>query len=255
GGTFGTVYKALNVDAQCVIAVKEIRVRRDVLKILKGEVDIFRNLNHKNLVKYYGCEVRQDEVLIMMEYCSEGTLERICREGLDEELVRRYTNSLLRAVAYMHSQKVVHRDIKPANIFLDLHCVLKLGDFGCSVRLRDQATVYGEIAEYAGTVQYMAPEVLTYGGMAEDGKYRGYGRAVDIWSIGCVVLEMSTGRRPWPDMHPFQITMRVCQGGLPAYPNPIRWILKHFLDSCFVFNPDDRKSADQLLQDPFANVH
>ncbi|PIO62401.1 hypothetical protein TELCIR_16037 [Teladorsagia circumcincta] len=124
-------------------------------RILKGEVDIFRNLNHKNLVKYYGCEVRQDEVLIMMEYCSEGTLERICREGLDEELVRRYTNSLLRAVAYMHSQKVVHRDIKPANIFLDLHCVLKLGDFGCSVRLRDQATVYGEIAEYAGTVQYM----------------------------------------------------------------------------------------------------
>ncbi|KAK5970757.1 Kinase domain protein, partial [Trichostrongylus colubriformis] len=196
-----------------------------------------------------------DEVLIMMEYCSEGTLERICREGLDEELVRRYTNSLLRAVAYMHSQKVVHRDIKPANIFLDLHCVLKLGDFGCSVRLRDQATVYGEIAEYAGTVQYMAPEVLTYGGMAEDGKYRGYGRAVDIWSIGCVVLEMSTGRRPWPDMHPFQITMRVCQGGLPAYPNPIRLILKHFLDSCFVFNPDDRKSAEQLLHDPFADIH
>ncbi|KAK6057737.1 kinase domain protein, partial [Cooperia oncophora] len=266
GGTFGTVYKALK-DGQCVIAVKQIRVRRDVVKILKGEVDIFSNLNHKNLVKYYGCEVRQDEVLIMMEYCSEGTLERICREGLDEELVRRYTNSLLRAVAYMHSQKagvdyhddsgtpVVHRDIKPANIFLDLHCVLKLGDFGCSVRLRDQATVYGEIAEYAGTVQYMAPEVLTYGGMSEDGKYRGYGRAVDIWSIGCVVLEMSTGRQPWPDMHPFQITMKVCQGGLPAYPNPIRRILKHFLDSCFVFSPDDRKSADQLLQDPFANVH
>lgn len=255
GGTFGTVYKALNVDAQCVIAVKEIRVKRDVLKILQGEVDILRNLSHKNLVKYYGCEVRQDEVLIMMEYCSEGTLERVCREGLDEELVRRYTNSLLRAVAYMHSQKIVHRDIKPANIFLDLHCVLKLGDFGCSVRLHDQATVYGEIAEYAGTVQYMAPEVLTYGGMTEDGKYRGYGRAIDIWSIGCVVLEMSTGRRPWPDMHPFQITMRVCQGNIPAYPVPIRRLLKHFLDSCFVFNPDERKSAEQLLQDPFANIH
>ncbi|EYC09452.1 hypothetical protein Y032_0060g3126 [Ancylostoma ceylanicum] len=255
GGSFGTVYKALNLDAQCVIAVKKIRVERGVLKILQGEVDIFRNLNHKNLVKYYGCEVHQDEVLIMMEFCSEGTLERVCREGLDEELVRRYTNSLLRAVAYMHSQKVVHRDIKPANIFLDLHCVLKLGDFGCSVRLRDQATVYGEIAEYAGTVQYMAPEVLTYGGMAEDGRYRGYGRAVDIWSIGCVVLQMSTGRAPWPEMHPFQITMRVCQGGLPAYPVPVGPLLKHFLDQCFVFDPDERKSAEQLLQDPFANLH
>ncbi|WKX92657.1 hypothetical protein Q1695_010581 [Nippostrongylus brasiliensis] len=255
GGTYGTVYKALNVDAQCVIAVKVIRVNRDVMKILQGEVHIFRNLSHKNLVKYYGCEVRQDEVLIMMEYCSEGTLEKICREGLDEELVRRYTNSLLRAVAYMHSQKVVHRDIKPANIFLDLQCVLKLGDFGCSVRLHDQATVYGEIAEYAGTVQYMAPEVLTFGGMAEDGKYRGYGRAVDIWSIGCVVLEMSTGRRPWPDLHPLQITMRVGQGGKPAYPVPVRTVLKDFLNSCFVFDPDERKSAEQLLQHPFANIH
>ncbi|KAK6727763.1 hypothetical protein RB195_005444 [Necator americanus] len=255
GGSFGTVYKALNVDAQCVIAVKKIRVERGVLKILQGEVDIFRNLNHKNLVKYYGCEVHQDEVLIMMEYCSEGTLERICREGLDEELVRRYTNSLLRAVAYIHSQKVVHRDIKPANIFLDLHCVLKLGDFGCSVRLRDQATIYGEIAEYAGTVQYMAPEVLTYGGKAEDGRYRGYGRAVDIWSIGCVVLQMTTGRAPWPEMHPLQITMRVCQGGLPAYPLPIGPLLKHFLDMCFVFDPDKRKSAEQLLLHPFANLH
>ncbi|VDM56314.1 unnamed protein product, partial [Angiostrongylus costaricensis] len=234
GGTFGTVYKALNVDAQCVIAIKVIRVQRSIQKVLQGEVDIFRNLNHKNLVKYYGCE---DEVLIMMEYCSEGTLEKICREGLDEELVRRYTNSLLRAVAYMHSQKVVHRDIKPANIFLDLHCVLKLGDFGCSIRLRDQATIYGEIAEYAGTVQYMAPEVLTYGGVAEDGRYRGYGRAVDIWSIGCVVLEM------------------VGQGGIPPYPIPIGGLLKHFLDSCFVFSPDERKSAEQLLQDPFANLH
>lgn len=84
----------------------------------------------------------------------------------------------------------------------------------------------GSAKDTTGWIQ--APEVLTYGGMAEDGRYRGYGRAVDIWSIGCVVLQMvtdttgsigwvefwrwcfqSTGRAPWPDMHPFQITMRV----------------------------------------------
>uniref|UniRef100_A0A158PBC9 Protein kinase domain-containing protein n=1 Tax=Angiostrongylus cantonensis TaxID=6313 RepID=A0A158PBC9_ANGCA len=245
GGTFGTVYKALNVDAQCVIAIKVIRVQRGSQKVLQGEVDIFRNLNHKNLVKYYGCE---DEVLIMMEYCSEGTLEKICREGLDEELVRRYTNSLLRAVAYMHSQKVVHRDIKPENIFLDLYCVLKLGDFGCSVRLREQATIYGEIAEYAGTVQYMAPEVLTYGGVAEDGRYRGYGRAVDIWSIGCAKVDKYVA-----DCVIFGF--QYCFYFQPPYPVPIGGLLKHFLDSCFVFSPDERKSAEQLLQDPFANLH
>ena len=97
----------------------------------------------------------QDDIYILMEYCAEGTLERICREVMDMTLVRMYTNSLLKAIAHLHTQKVVHRDIKPANIFLDLRCRLKLGDFGCSVRLREQDTVRGELAEYAGTPQYM----------------------------------------------------------------------------------------------------
>uniref|UniRef100_A0A1I7XEI2 Protein kinase domain-containing protein n=1 Tax=Heterorhabditis bacteriophora TaxID=37862 RepID=A0A1I7XEI2_HETBA len=206
-GSFSVVYKAINVDKQCVIAVKKVRGDRGVLKVLEGEVDILRNLNHRNLVKYHGCEVLQDAVLILMEYCSEGTLERICREGLDMSLVRRYTNNLMHAVSYIHNNK--------------------------------------------------APEIQTFGERLEDGRYRGYGRAVDIWSIGCVVLEMITGRRPWPDMHPYQITMKahVCQGGRPAYPAQAPIILRHFLDACFVYDPDQRKSADQLLQDPFVNIH
>lgn len=103
----------------------------------------------------------QDDIYILMEYCAEGTLERICREVMDMTCVRMYTNSLLKAIAYLHGQKIVHRDIKPANIFLDMRNRLKLGDFGCSVRLREQDTVRGELAEYAGTPQYMV-RILQY---------------------------------------------------------------------------------------------
>lgn len=75
--------------------------------------------------------------------------------------------------------------------------VLKLGDFGSSVRLKGCLTARGEVAEWVGTPAYMAPEVQTLGGKIElSGKdeHIGYGRASDIWSIGCVVLEMCTGK-------------------------------------------------------------
>lgn len=84
-----------------------------------------------------------------------------------------------------------------ANIFIGRRNVLKLGDFGSSVRLRGGATAFGEIVQWAGTPAYMAPEVQTLGGKVEMNnkeELSGYGRAVDIWSVGCVVLEMCTGK-------------------------------------------------------------
>ncbi len=80
--------------------------------------------------------------------------------------------------------------------------VLKLGDFGSSVRLKNSTTQRGELTEYVGTAAYMAPEVITGGARSEDQEAsssalqapRGHGREADIWSLGCVVLEMATGK-------------------------------------------------------------
>ncbi|CAJ0577603.1 unnamed protein product, partial [Mesorhabditis spiculigera] len=261
-GNFGDVYKALNMDKCCVIAVKKIRARgAERLKILKGEVDILRNLSHQNLVRYYGMEVQGDEVLLLMEYCAEGTLEKICREGMDMTLVRRYTNHLLQAVQYIHEKLVIHRDIKPANIFLDLSCVLKLGDFGSSIRLSANATFAGEFKEMTGTPSYMAPETFTGGQVMNHDEdtgtntYRGYGRAVDIWSVGCVVLEMVTGARPWDKCDMYQIALNLGNKKRPAYPANCLPLLRHFLDLCLEFDDRARPSATRMLQDPFVNIH
>ena len=83
------------------MAMKQIKVSRDQTdncKALVDEVEIFRQLDHPNLVKYYGIEVHKEELLIFMEYCSEGTLGKVCREGLELSCVRRYTHFLLQAV-------------------------------------------------------------------------------------------------------------------------------------------------------------
>lgn len=94
-------------------------------------------------------------MLLFMEYCSEGTLENliaVSEGGLSELLVRRYTNQLVSGVACLHEHGIVHRDIKTANIFLTNggNC-LKIGDFGCAVKIKSNITMPGELKGFVGT--------------------------------------------------------------------------------------------------------
>lgn len=126
-----------------------------------------------------------------MELCAEGTLESLVEVSgsLHEGLTRRFTAQLLTAVNVLHKHGVVHRDIKTANIFLtNGGNSLKLGDFGSAVKIQAHTTVPGELKGYVGTQAYMAPEVFT------KTNTDGHGRAADIWSAGCVTIEMASGK-------------------------------------------------------------
>ncbi|CAI2306450.1 unnamed protein product [Caenorhabditis sp. 36 PRJEB53466] len=243
-GSFGTVYRAMDLDSHRVIAAKGMEIQRENHKAIESEINIFRQLSHENLVKYYGVE---------------GTLERICHGRMDLKMVRQYAHSLLRAVQYLHTQKIIHRDIKPANIFLDKCTVLKLGDFGCSSRLVETSTVYGEFQTTVGTPQFMAPEIYSYGEKDEaTGNYSGYGRSVDIWAVGATVVNMMTGKVPWEGQTRHQIAFAVCFRKMkPTYPTIAdeRTDVQVFLDKCFEFEPTERATAAELLQTTFANVN
>ncbi|UMM11376.1 hypothetical protein L5515_000695 [Caenorhabditis briggsae] len=258
-GTFGVVHRAMDITSHRVVAAKVMRIRRENHKAIESEINIFRQLTHENLVKYYGVEVEDSDVIIFMEYCSQGTLERICQGKMDLKMVRQYTHSLLRAVQYLHTQKIIHRDIKPANIFLDKCTVLKLGDFGSSSRLVETSTVYGEFQTTAGTPQFMAPEIYSYGEKDEvTGSYSGYGRSVDIWAIGGTVVNMMTGKLPFEGQTRHQIAFSICfRKQKPIYPEIAneRLDVQTFLDKCFEFQPTDRATASELLQTTFANVN
>lgn len=150
----------------------------------------------------------------------------------------------------LHERGVVHRDIKGANIFLtDEMQNLKLGDFGCAVKIKAHTTMPGELQGFVGTQAYMAPEVFTKN-MSE-----GHGRAADIWSCGCVVIEMATGSRPWSDLESnYQIMFKVGMGETPPIPDRLSREGKIFLDRCFEHNPKNRATADDLLSEPFLKV-
>ncbi|TDG44641.1 hypothetical protein AWZ03_008962 [Drosophila navojoa] len=248
-GRFGKVYTAVNNNTGELMAMKEIAIQPGETRALKNvaeELKILEGIKHKNLVRYYGIEVHREELLIFMELCSEGTLESLVEVtgSLPEALSRRFTAQLLSGVAELHKHGIVHRDIKTANIFLvDGSNSLKLGDFGSAVKIQAHTTVPGELQGYVGTQAYMAPEVFT------KTNSDGHGRAADIWSVGCVVVEMASGKRPWAQFDSnFQIMFKVGMGEKPQAPDTLSQEGHEFIDCCLQHDPKKRLSAIMLLE-------
>ncbi|XP_068152318.1 mitogen-activated protein kinase kinase kinase 4 isoform X2 [Drosophila tropicalis] len=251
-GRFGKVYTAVNNNTGELMAMKEIAIQPGETRALKNvaeELKILEGIKHKNLVRYYGIEVHREELLIFMELCSEGTLESLVEltGGLPEALARRFTAQLLSGVAELHKHGIVHRDIKTANIFLvDGSNSLKLGDFGSAVKIQAHTTVPGELQGYVGTQAYMAPEVFT------KTNSDGHGRAADIWSVGCVVVEMASGKRPWAQFDSnFQIMFKVGMGEKPQAPESLSQEGHDFIDHCLQHDPKQRLTAMELLEQNF----
>ncbi|XP_036172001.1 mitogen-activated protein kinase kinase kinase 4 isoform X2 [Myotis myotis] len=252
-GQYGKVYTCISVDTGELMAMKEIRFQPNDHKTIKetaDELKIFEGIKHPNLVRYFGVELHREEMYIFMEYCDEGTLEEVSRLGLQEHVIRLYSKQIAVAINVLHEHGIVHRDIKGANIFLTSSGLIKLGDFGCSVKLKNNAqTMPGEVNSTLGTAAYMAPEVITRA------KGEGHGRAADIWSLGCVVIEMVTGKRPWHEYeHNFQIMYKVGMGHKPPIPERLSLEGKDFLSHCLESEPRLRWTASQLLDHSFVKV-
>ncbi|XP_063540069.1 mitogen-activated protein kinase kinase kinase 4 [Cydia strobilella] len=252
-GTFGKVYTVVNTETGQLLAMKEVSIAagdRRAMQRAANELRVLEGAQHPHLVRYYGIEVHREEMLIFMELCVEGSLETLIATSgaLPEQTVRRYTAQLLSAVSELHARNIAHRDIKSGNIFLmnEGHC-LKLGDFGCAVKIRATATAAGELQGYVGTQAYMAPEVFM--------KSDGHGRATDIWSLGCVTTEMASGKRPFPEYDSnYQIMFVVGMGGRPHIPETLSEEGQQFCLLCLTHDPDKRPKAEALKLHHFLMV-
>ncbi|RDL41927.1 Protein kinase-like (PK-like) [Venustampulla echinocandica] len=261
GGTFGSVYAAINLDSGHLMAVKEIRLQDPSLiptiaGQIRDEMSVLEVLDHPNVVSYYGIEVHRDKVYIFMEFCSGGSLAGLLEHGRieDEQVIMVYALQLLEGLGYLHESGIVHRDIKPENILLNHNGVIKYVDFGAAKVIARQGKTLvlagtggpgGErVKSMTGTPMYMSPEVIK-------GENPGRAGAVDIWSLGCVILEMATGRRPWASLdNEWAIMYNIAQGNPPQLPSPDQLSPQglDFLKKCFMRDPNMRATAAELLQ-------
>ncbi|XP_073140447.1 mitogen-activated protein kinase kinase kinase 1-like [Henckelia pumila] len=244
-GSFGTVYEGFTNDG-VFFAVKEVSLLdngsqgQQSLHQLEQEIILLSQFQHENIVRYLGTDKDDAKLYIFLELVTKGSLAKLYqRYRLRDSQVSAYTRQILSGLNYLHCRNVVHRDIKCANILVDVSGFVKLADFGLA-----KATKMNDIKSCKGTPFWMAPEVVKR-------RNHGYGRAADIWSLGCTVLEMLTGQIPYSHLEGMQALFRIGRGELPPIPSNLSKDAQDFILKCLQVNPDSRPTAAQLLEHPF----
>ena len=188
-GSFGTVTLGYDVNNLRIMAVKRVYIgaaseKSSALKEIKEESKLLSELQHKNIVTYFGSERENEFLKIYMEFVEGGSIASLLKTygPFQEQVAARYSKQILQGLEYLHYHNVVHRDIKGANVLITRNGIVKLSDFGSAKRIcsYEQSMI--------GTMAWMAPEVI-------EGK--GYNWFADIWSFGCTVYEMLTGNPPF----------------------------------------------------------
>lgn len=192
-GGFGPVYKGILHDGQ-EIAVKRLSTTSQQGHLeMKNEVVFLAKLQHKNLVRLLGCCIDGDEKLLVYEFLSNKSLDKILFDpGRQQELSwgnrHKIIQGICRGLLYLHEDSrltIIHRDLKASNILLDPDMNPKISDFGLAKLFTVDASV-GNTSRIAGTYGYMAPEYALHGIFSAKS---------DVFSYGVLVLEVVTGRR------------------------------------------------------------
>eukprot|EP00817_Percolomonadidae_sp_ATCC50343_P001599 CAMPEP_0117421206 /NCGR_PEP_ID=MMETSP0758-20121206/2367_1 /TAXON_ID=63605 /ORGANISM="Percolomonas cosmopolitus, Strain AE-1 (ATCC 50343)" /LENGTH=505 /DNA_ID=CAMNT_0005203237 /DNA_START=610 /DNA_END=2127 /DNA_ORIENTATION=- len=250
-GAFGDVFLVFSNDGK-LIAMKEINCKglkpdSEEMKELEKEITLLKKFSHEHIVPYYGMQRSKSKIYLFMKYIPGGSIQYIqsMSVALTELVVQNYIHQILKGLEYLHSQNIIHQDIKPANILLDCSGKVYLADFGCAQNLQKMNK-----NRLVGSPGYMAPEVLFFNDKTTKG---------DIWSLGCMMLEMLTQKQPYSkNMNAFHSVVEFITWMKHSnyqladdIPSTLSDHCQNFIRICLNPNKDERPSAAELLAHPF----
>jgi serine/threonine protein kinase len=241
------IYKALNLQNGSIFAVKRfLNSDNSNLSQFYAETQILKSVSHENIIKYIDSEIIDKNLVLYLEYLPGGSLRILLDKygPLNEELIKIYLSHILKGLKYLHDKEIIHGDIKAANVLLDLEGKAKLADFGCSYNILNTLNQKECIDVIKGSIPWMAPEVI---------KRENMGKPADVWSLGCLLIELVTAKTPWNEFTShYQAIYRIAKSDdIPNIPENISSSLFNLIKSCLNRNYTQRISVEELINHPF----
>ena len=242
-GGMGVVYRGMDKSVGREVAIKTLTEGTEELRQrfqLEARSGV---LNHPNIVTVYDFGEQDGNPYIVMEYVLGDSLENLLRAGRQFTLIEKLemVRQACLGLGYAHQKGVVHRDIKPANLMIQPDGHVKIVDFGVA-RLQSQSG-HTQTGMVIGTFHYISPERLL--GKQADGR-------ADIWSLGCILYLLLTGRLPFPGDDPATLhrVIREPHDALSTMLNGYPPALDHVIDRALAKDPDERyETGEEMAAD------
>lgn len=258
-GNHGAVVRMIHIPSQKIMAVKRIRStvdEREQKQLLMDLDVVMRSNDCPYIVQFYGALFKEGDCWICMEVMDSSLdkfykfIYNVLESSIPEEILGKITVATVKALNYLKEHlKIIHRDVKPSNILLDRQGNIKLCDFGISGQLVDSIARSRD----AGCRPYMAPERID-----PRASSKGYDIRSDVWSLGITLMELSTGRFPYPKWNSvFDQLTQVVQGPPPQLKSEGRFSEEfvNFLNACLTKDEKQRPKYIKLVEHPFIKRH
>lgn len=235
-GTYATVYKGRNRATGQLVALKEINLDSEegTPSTAIREISLMKELKHENIMTLYDVIHTENKLNLVFEYMDKDLKRFMDSHGkkgaLEAKQVRAFMYQLLKGIMFCHDNRVLHRDLKPQNLLINNKGQLKLGDFGLA---RAFGIPVNTFSNEVVTLWYRAPDVLLGS--------RTYSTSIDIWSAGCILAEMFTGRPLFPGSSNDDQLQKIFK--LMGTPNESTWpgisALPNYKSTLQIYAPQD----------------
>ena len=246
-GSFGHVYLVTHKKTKVNYAIKAIDKRNktniEEKPYFRREVEVMYKIHHPNVVKLFGHFEDNNYCYFIMEYISKGNMFGLIpqdkKKRISSQVVASLMKDIISAVYFLHNMNppIIHRDIKPENVLLTEKLTAKLTDFGWSNYIQEDE----KRTTVCGTPIYLAPEII---------KEKGHDEKVDIWCIGVLLFELSTGTVPFPGNDIETLESNILKLKI-QWPKDINIDAKNLISKILKLDPNARISLPEMLNHHF----